>query len=299
MNPLLPLATLLLPLSCAPPALAGDRIWNDVKTWAYQLCNYTDGKLDALAGSDSDLAVVDLSRDGGSDYFSRREIEALKASGKFALAYFEIGAIEENRPEWQSVPEDLKAGPVDGWPQEQYVKFWDEKWWRVVRGRVDRALDAGFDGAYLDMITTYEEIPGSGLPLESRARAMVDLIARVSRHAKAKNPDFKIVPQNCPELYTWSFAEAKPNRKFLDAIDGLGLESVFYIAHDKPANHDWCRENRANALAIKKAGKPVFGIDYAKKRECIADAHKKLREIGFIPCVSVRDLNGTAPEKPH
>lgn len=278
--------------------MAGEKAWNDVKSWVYQLCDYKDGKLDEMAGSNFDLAVVDLSRDGGSDFFSRQEIGKLKSSGKLVLSYFEIGAIEENRPEWKLVPDDLKAGRVDGWPNEQYVKFWDERWWPIIKGRVDRALDAGFDGAYLDMITTYEEIPGSGMTLEQRAQAMVALLDRISRYAKAKNPAFRIVPQNCPELYTWSFAKAEPNRKFLDAIDGLGLESVFYIAHDKPAKHDWCRENRENALAIKNAGKLVLGIDYAKKRECIEDSYKKLREIGFVPYVSVRELNVIVPEKP-
>lgn len=279
-----------------PVATAAVRAWDDVRTWGYQLCDYKNGKLDEIAGCGFDLVVVDLSRDGGNDVFSREEINALKASGKLVLAYFEIGAIEEGRPEWSSIPADLKAGNVDGWPKEQYVKFWEERWWPVVKGRIDQAVRAGFDGAYLDMITTYEEISGSGMTLEKRASAMVDLIARISLYAKERNPDFKIVPQNCPELYTWTFAEPMPNRKFLKAIDGLGLESVFYIAHDKPANQAWCEENRKNALAIKQAGKMVFAIDYAKKRASIRDSYKKLRAIGFVPYVSVRELNVIARE---
>jgi endo-alpha-1,4-polygalactosaminidase (GH114 family) len=100
------------------------------------------------------------------------------------------------------------------------------------------------------------------------------------------------------KLDTWSFAEPKPNRKYLDAIDGIGIESVFYIAHDRPAKQTWCEENRKNALAIKQAGKKVFGVDYAKKRRCIEEAYKKLRGIGFVPYVSVRELNVIVPENP-
>jgi len=288
----------LLLLLGSPLARGGAPSWNEVDSWAYQLCDYKDGKLDEIAGSDFDLAVVDLSRDGAGDFFSREEIGALKASGKLVLAYFEIGAIEEGRPEWNSVPGDLKSGKVDGWPNEQYVRFWDERWWPVVKGRIDQALDAGFDGAYLDMVTSYEEIPGSGMTLEQRANAMVNLISLISRYAKDKNPAFKIVPQNSPELYTWTFAEPKPNRQYLDAIDGIGIESVFYIAHDRPARQAWCEENRENALAIKQAGKKVFGVDYAKKRGCIEDAYTKLRGIGFVPYVSVQELNVIVPENP-
>jgi cysteinyl-tRNA synthetase len=65
--------------------------------------------------------VADLARDGGSDYFTRTEIERVQRQGRMILAYFEIGAIENCRPEWKAVPEDVKAGAVGGWPKEQYV----------------------------------------------------------------------------------------------------------------------------------------------------------------------------------
>ena len=144
--------------------------WLDVDNWVYQLTNYKDAKLTEIAESEFDLAVVDLARDGGSDFFSRQEIKMVKDSGKIALAYFEIGAIEDFRPEWNLVPEDLKSGKVDGWPNEQYVRFWDQRWWPIIKGRVDQAIGAGFDGAYLDLITAYEEIPGTKLKSEERAQ---------------------------------------------------------------------------------------------------------------------------------
>lgn len=271
--------------------------WPNIKTWVYQLCNYKDDKLDQLSAVNFDLAVIDLTRDGGSDFFSLMEIKKLKASGKIVLAYFEIGAIENYRSEWSSVPDALKAGAVDGWPKEQYVKFWDERWWPVVKGRIDQALKAGFDGAYLDMITTYEEIRNSNMKPEKRARKMVDLIAKISQYAKKENPEFKIIAQNCPELYTWSPWKPEKNRKYINAIDGIALESVFYLAHDKPADEKWCEENRHNALEIKKAGKLLLGVDYAKKQKSIKDAYEKQRKAGFIPYVSVVELNRIVKEK--
>ena len=153
----------------SPAAHSGPSDWNHVKSWVYQLTNYKDGKLDEIAGAGFDLAVVDLARDGGSDFFTRAEIERVQKQGTMILAYFEIGAIENYRPEWKAVPEDLKAGAVGGWPKEQYVKFWDERWWPVVQGRIDQALKAGFDGAYLDLVTGYEEIPVKDIKREELA----------------------------------------------------------------------------------------------------------------------------------
>lgn len=278
-------------IAVASTAIAGERDWASVQNWVYQLCNYQDDRLDAMAATDFDLAVIDLTRDGESDYFSRQEIDTLKASGKIVLAYFEIGAIEDYRPEWDAVPQELKAGKVGGWPKEQYVKFWDERWWPIVQWRIDQAINAGFDGAYLDMVTTYAEIPNTGLSAEERARRMVALIARISEYAKHRNTDFKIVPQNCPELYTWSYWRPQPNEQYINAIDGLGLESVFYIAHNQPADEGWCQENRDNAVAIRQAGKLVLGVDYATKPTCIADGSAKQRALGFVPYASVEALD--------
>ncbi|MFC5051458.1 endo alpha-1,4 polygalactosaminidase [Rubritalea spongiae] len=286
----LTILSIITHLSTIPAMLAAEIAWNKVDSWAYQLCNYTNDTLDEITSSQFDLVVIDLSRNGQSDFFKRAEIEAVQQSNKLVLAYFEIGAIEQYRPEWNDVPKDLKAGRVANWPKEQYVKFWDERWWPIVRSRIDQALTAGFNGAYLDMVTTYAEIPNTELKEEERAHKMVELIERISTYAKTKDPSFKIVPQNCPELYTWSYSEPKLNQKYINAIDGLGLESVFFMAHDRPAQHQWSVENRKNAIAIKAANKLVLGVDYAKKVTSIRQAYQKQRALGFIPYVSVETL---------
>ena len=230
----------------------GQVTWGTVRSWVYQLNNYQNDRLDQIAGSHFDLVVVDLTRNGAADYFNRSEVAAVKATGKFALAYFEIGAIEDYRPEWSQVPNDLMLGPVAGWPSEQYVKYWDERWWPIVKGRIDQAIAAGFDGAYLDMIVTYEEIPANaaGTNRADLAGKMVDLIARLAQYAKGVAPGFKIVPQNAPELYTWP--------KYLPNTDGLGMEEMYFQATDTACNESWCAENRANAQAIHAAGKLVL-----------------------------------------
>ena len=268
-----------------PTALPGAPAWNSVSSWVYQLTDYQNNRLDQIAGSRFNLAVVDLARDGSSDYFTRSEIAAVQATGKIVLSYFEIGAIEDYRPEWPLVPADLKLGAVGGWPSEQYVKYWDARWWPIVQGRIDQAVAAGFDGAYLDMIVTYEEIPANaaGTSRDDLASKMVDLIERTSAYAKSLDPDFKIVPQNSPELYAWP--------KYMPAIDGLGMESLYYKPTDNPCSQAWCIENRNNAAAVRAAGKLVLTIDYANQAANIGDAYTRARAAGFVPYCSVQALN--------
>lgn len=268
---------------CVPGG--GGTQWPTVSSWVYQLSGYQNDQLNQIAGSNFQLAVVDLARDGSSDYFTASEIAAVQATGKIVLAYFEIGAIEDYRPEWPLVPPDLLLGPVSGWPGEQYVKYWDPRWWPIVQGRVDQAIAAGFDGAYLDMVVTYEEIPANaaGTNRADLASKMVDLIDQTAHYAKSIDPDFKVVPQNAPELVTWP--------KYLPAIDGLGMEELFYLATDQPCSQSWCAENRANAAMIRAAGKLVLTIDYANQAANIGDAYARSRAAGFVPYCTVVALD--------
>lgn len=260
-------------------------LWDNVDSWVYQLSGYQNDALIQIANANFDLAVVDLARDGSSDFFTLAEVQAVKDTNKVVLAYFEIGAIEDYRPEWPDVPADLKLGAVGGWPSEQYIKYWDPRWWPIVQGRIDQAIASGFDGAYLDMIVTYEEIPAgsAGTNRDDLARKMVDLIIAVSSYAKSLDPDFKVLPQNSPELHTYS--------GYLPAIDGLGIEELYIRAMDRPCTRSWCYENQDNTADIAAAGKLVLTIDYAVQQANIDSAYTQSIDAGFVPYVSVRNLD--------
>jgi cysteinyl-tRNA synthetase, unknown class len=261
-----------------------------VTAWVYQLQGYAAGRLDALARAPQQLAVIDLARDGHDDYFRREEIAALRGSGKRVLAYFEIGSIEDFRPEYPPLRQqagDLIVSRWADWPEEHFVRYWDPRWWElVVEPRIDRALEAGFDGAYLDTPLAYEEVDLSLVPGQTRdslAGAMVDLIVRISDYAKSERPGFLVVPQNSPELRTYP--------GYTDAIDGLGMEELFFRATDRPCTEDFCAENLEHARAVRDAGKFVIAVDYATRPDNIRAACARHRSEGFVGYVSVPELD--------
>ena len=139
----------------------------------FQLQNYRDDRLDALARAGFSLAVIDLARDAGSSYFTADEISRLKRSGTKVLAYFEIGSIENFRPDFAYLRQhdgDLFLNPWPSWPGEYFVRYWDPRWWNLaIKPRIDRALAAGFDGVYLDTPLAYEELDLGLVPGETRA----------------------------------------------------------------------------------------------------------------------------------
>jgi cysteinyl-tRNA synthetase len=267
------------------------------QSWVYQLTDYPGGKLDALIAAPFDLAVIDLARDAHLSYFSKTEIAALKGSGKKVLAYFEIGSIENFRPEWPLIKEhnpDLMLNQWPDWPEEYFVRYWEERWWQlVVRPRVQQALDAGFDGIYLDTPLAYEELElglVSGETRDSLARKMVALIVRISQFAKQQKPGFWVFPQNSPELRRFP--------GYTQAIDGIGMEELFFLAHDKPCTQGYCAENLAEVRALQKAGKIVLAVDYAKRPANIQKTCQTARKEGFVPYITVVELDRILPPCP-
>jgi cysteinyl-tRNA synthetase len=260
----------------------------------YQLQGYRHGRLDALARAPHRLAVIDLARDGGADFFRPQEIATLRASGKKVLAYFEIGSIEDFRPEYGPLRRqagDLIINRWEDWPNEYFVRYWDERWWnRVIQPRIDQALHAGFDGVYLDTPLAYEELDLSralGQTRDSLARAMVKLIVRISRYAKGSRPGFWVVPQNSPELRSYP--------GYTEAIDGIGMEELFFQATDRACTEDFCSENLDNARVLRDVGKLVLAVDYATRPPNIRATCAQYRKERFAGYVGVPELDRISP----
>lgn len=263
--------------------------------WVYQLSGYADGGLAEIAAADQGIAVIDLARDGGSAYFTAEEIGTLHEAGKTVYAYFTIGTIETYRPEYEAVADtDMVLNRWGDWPDEHFVAYWDARWWdRVVEPRLDQALEAGFDGVYLDVPNAYEEIDLDLVPGEDReslAVKMVELIAAAKDHVEAERPDFEVLPQNAPELRRYP--------GYMDAIDGIGVEDLFFRAHDDPCDEDWCEENLEHVRAMAEAGKRILAVDYAADPGNIAEACGRYAEEGFTGYVTEVDLDAVGPPCP-
>ena len=269
----------------------------NIRSWAIQLQEYAGGRLDELARGPYQLIVVDLARDADSDYFTAEEIARVRATGKRVLAYFEIGSIEDFRPEYPVLRRDaadLIANEWADWPGEYFVRYYDERWWRlVVRPRVEQALRAGFDGVYLDTPLAYEELDRTAAPGRDRsalARAMAALIARISEYAKSRRPGFLIVPQNSPEL--------RHQPGYTAAIDGIAMEELFFRATGERCTEDWCAANLAETRALRDAGKFVLSVDYATRATDVRAACGRYRAERFAGTVTVLDLDRPSPPCP-
>ncbi|MBI4470938.1 MAG: endo alpha-1,4 polygalactosaminidase [Acidobacteria bacterium] len=261
----------------------------DVNDFLYQLQNLN---LQAIGDTAYDLVVMDYSADGSErGEFTARQVVALKQSPggeKIVLAYKSIGEAEDYRFYWQK---DWRPGNPPwldaqnpNWPGNYKVRYWDPAWQAIIFEYTDRLLKAGFDGAYLDIIDAYEYYAERGRT--TAAQEMVDFVAAIRAHARARDPNFYIFPQNAPELATLVPA-------YLKSVDGIGQEDLFYgyEEDDKPTPPDVTAELERYLDVLKRAGKLVLTIDYETTPAHIDDAYAKSRAKGYVPFCTVRALD--------
>jgi len=128
-----------------------------------------DDVVKAVCETNYDLVVLDLYFDKLQP-FSSKQISAMKrkADGgkRLVLCYLNIGAAENWRYYWQTDwrpghPDFLRR-PYEGYKDETWVAYWSSEWRNILyRGKssyMDRILNAGFDGTYLDNTEAYFEV---------------------------------------------------------------------------------------------------------------------------------------------
>jgi cysteinyl-tRNA synthetase len=140
-----------------------------VTSWAYRL-QPSDGqsRADYVAEQGSepfDILVTDYAYDGtGGTALTESEVDSIRSrTGGFVLAYLSIGEAESYRYYWQGWGPgnpDFVGPENPDWPGNYKVRYWDPDWQQTIFGSsgayLDRILDAGFDGVYLDIIDAYE-----------------------------------------------------------------------------------------------------------------------------------------------
>ncbi len=260
-----------------------------VNDFLYQLQNID---LTAIGKTAYDLVIIDYSADDGDEgAFSAAQIQTLRHSAggnKVVLAYMSIGEAEDYRFYWQKGWHPGNPAWLDdenpNWPGNYKVHYWDPAWQGIVFRYVDRLLDAGFDGAYLDIIDAYEYYQDQGRA--SAAQEMVDFVAAIRAYARRRDPNFLIFPQNAPELATIIPA-------YLHSVDGIGQEDIYYGYNaDDVVTPPVVTQTLEQYLAsFRNAGKLVLTVDYATTPTHIDDAYARSHRAGFVPFCTVRALD--------
>jgi cysteinyl-tRNA synthetase, unknown class len=234
--------------------------------WSFGI---TNNELDQLLKNPAKLLVIDYSHDGSeARRYQPKELDALHSNGQQVLSYLSIGESSTWRyyfqKEWQSSPPDWQGKENPDWPGSSKVKYWDADWQRITLEYLDKIIDSGFDGVYLDIVDAFDYWSnpnnGEGLVLDraDAAQRMIDWVGKITEHARVNKgkPDFHVIPQNAESLLPYDTTGS-----FLKEISGVGVESLYYngVQAQDPGG---IAGRTANLDKVVAVGKPVLVIDY-------------------------------------
>ncbi|MBI5866361.1 MAG: endo alpha-1,4 polygalactosaminidase [Planctomycetes bacterium] len=288
----------------------------------------------ALADARFKWLVLEPSRTGNAaGEFTSDEITAIRNGAgcgqKTVLAYLSIGEAENYRDYWNAGWVNAAGEPIADvapswlgpsnprWGGNYKVRYWDPDWQAVMLGTaagpdktpLDRIIDAGFDGVYLDIVDGYEfwSDPAEGYAELSRAdarRRMIEFVIAIGEYARTTRgaDDFLVFPQNAEGIVHDDAGGLDDlSTAYLSAIDGIGVEDLFYAGTSPQAQADVTR--RVAALGeYRSRGKTVLVTDYVLRASYTAansgarveDLYRRSLDAGFIPYAAVADaaLNG-------
>jgi cysteinyl-tRNA synthetase len=124
--------------------------------------------INAISNTNYDLIIIDLFFNSSVNPFTQQEIAQLKikkdGGTRLVISYLSIGEAEDYRyywnSTWQSNKPDWIQAENPNWQGNYKIKYWLPEWQSIIFGNdqsyVKRILNAGFDGAYLDIIDAFE-----------------------------------------------------------------------------------------------------------------------------------------------
>ena len=277
------------------PASVAPRL-SAIRSWAFQLQDVDPLEIKL---SPYDLVVIDYGFDRrNATAFPREVVDLMRtkpdAGKRLILAYLSIGEAESYRYYWQdswlnSRPEWLEPENRD-WPGNYLVQYWHPAWQAILYGSpnayLDRILDAGFDGVYIDGADKFEQWTHRR---SGAAADMVNLLRGIASYARAQRPDFLIIPQNGDGLLD--------NPQFVETIDGFGREDLLYgeTGSELRNTKDSIAETVRRMRHLIAAGKPVLVIEYTSNPQLALSMLREIKALGFLGYVAGRDLKALSP----
>lgn len=259
-------------LALTAPAFADRDQVRTGKSWSIQL----QGDARKLKQRDADVAVVDP-----DEVKNPEGIKTKKSGGKRSvLAYISIGESEDYRDDVKNARNKSWAtNKGTGWKGNKTVKYWDPDWQRIVKKRVRAAIDAGYDGVYLDRIDAYEQVKA---PKGSRAE-MVKFVKDIAAEARGRKANAAVAVQNAEELLT--------DDSYVDTIDAVGKEDLYHgVNHDgRRNNSDGVRWSKNLLNKAKAKGKGVYVVEYVAGKQA-AKVKEEARKDGFVASTGGRML---------
>lgn len=203
---------------------------------------------------------------------------------RIIVSYLSIGEAEDYRSYWNDSWNDHPPGFLEKenpqWKGNYKVKYWDPAWQELIIKQLDKIIDQGYQGVYFDIIDGFEYFEEQGRK-EAR-QEMIDFVIKLSHHAKSKNPNFLIIPQNGLDLTR--------DARYLAAIDGVGKEDTWFYDNDI-VDRAIVKEEVDLLQHNIRHGKFALMVDYPTAEDSQDQFMDNVSKIGALGFIGNRELN--------
>lgn len=242
-----------------------------------------------LVDSSYDLLVIDYSKEGDeSTRFTAAELDQIRSGDKTLLSYISIGEAETYRSYFQqswldSSPSWLGEENPE-WEGNYKVKYWDPGWQAIIYDYIDKIIQAGFDGLYLDIIDAYEYYEEN---IPDAAQRMINWVANISSYFKTAVPGGLIIPQNGEPLLDDPY--------YRSVIDGIGREDLYVLPDEQEQRDSSEIEEIEGYLNLLNDSQLVLVVDYTDHADLIEFAREQAAEQGYLHYIGVLELDQLLP----
>ena len=248
---------------------------------------------------------------GQEVFFTPEELTRISQDGaRPVLGYLNVGEIETYRDYWIDAfgaegaampdPHPVWFGPHHG-PDDLLAAYWVREWGDLLLARVDRLMQSGADGVFLDDVLQYFthtdvtglDWPGGVRPDGPRtapelARAMMHLVTRIASRVRVWDCDALVVVNNAAFIGrdAAEAAEADGSTPIFDAyraaIDGIMAENALVSAEHATTRTVLTEDYLDVGLPVMTLDvMPDHGEeDFDGRRQVLAS---RAREAGFAP----------------
>lgn len=274
----------------------------EVSSWCYALQEDVPAMVDDTT---FDCVVMDYSENGSeSGAFSKEDVASVKNEGeRVVLSYLSIGEAEDYRYYFDELWINPQTGQPgffapcwlcltnEEWEGNYKVQYWSTAWQNIIFDYLEKIIDAGFDGVYLDIIDGFEywsdsdNREGYSIEEEHAAAKMINFIYGISREARELDRNFIIILQNGENILEYDDGE------LVKTIDGIAVEDLYYDERSRQDEDD--TDYRIEYLEkIKDEAKPVLVVDYTVESgndTVVEDFITRAENDGYIPYAAHKD----------
>lgn len=195
------------------------------------------------------------------DETSPDDLTVISSRSSLVLAYLNFGYAEEWRDYWGVVNSSgIIHGESPEYEGEYFVEYWSPLWLNVTSSLAKEYISRGFDGVLLDNMDACKAIENKSWAPSDPCAAMASSVVELVRNIKREYPNARVF------VNIGVATDMLGNESFLESIDGVLREEVWYVWTGPCTSKPTLENDRANALhyleLARESGKTVIVADF-------------------------------------